>query len=127
MNTITYMNRGGSTMPPVWARIGMATAEMAIISRSTLRRPRVSDIQPDKIRPAALPTAPMRIAVVASASGTPWLRANGTSWLITMSPAAVSREVAIHIREKVGGLKVSLGEYTQGGAASLVSGTGNTA
>ena len=66
-------------MAPVWGKITIATAEMAIISRNTLSLPRASDTHPDKIRPAALPAAPMKMPVVARARGTPLLRAKGTN------------------------------------------------
>ena len=67
---------------------GMAIMEMPIITRSTLMRPSLSDIQPDRIRPEALPKAPttMGMAVIAAAA-MPTLLANGTSWLMTMRPA----------------------------------------
>ena len=68
--------------------MGMAIIEMPIISRSTLSRPSASDIQPDRMRPEALPTAPTTKPIVANAAlGMPTLLANGTSWLITINPA----------------------------------------
>ena len=46
----------------------MATAEMPIIRRRTFKRPSASDIQPERIRPEALPAAPMTSVMAASAS-----------------------------------------------------------
>src|SRR2546425_911644 len=68
--------------------MGIATAEIAIIKRKVLRRPRVSDSQPEKIRPEAFPIAPTRRVMVCNAVlGMPWLLAKGTSWLMTIKPA----------------------------------------
>ncbi len=68
----------------------MATIEMPIIKRSTLRRPSASDSQPDRIRPPALPAAPMiRVIVCSAAVGIFMLLANGTNWLMTIRPAEV--------------------------------------
>ena len=64
----------------------MATIEMPIINRRTLRRPSASDIQPESVRPETLPAAPTNRAVLASAAGTPFSLANGTSWLMTIRP-----------------------------------------
>ena len=62
--------------------------EMAIIRRSTLMRPRTSDIQPDRMRPEALPTAPTTSPMAANeVLGIPTLLAKGTNWLITIKPA----------------------------------------
>ena len=66
----------------------MATMQMPIMVRSTLMRPSRSDIQPDRIRPEALPNAPTTSVMVESAAAAmPTLLANGTNWLITISPA----------------------------------------
>src|SRR5450755_2351247 len=73
-------------------KTGIATAEMAIINRKTLRRPRASDIQPERIRPDAFPMAPTKRPMAANAAlETPWLLAKGMSWLITIRPADVPR------------------------------------
>ena len=64
----------------------MATADTSTISRSTFSRPRLSDIAPESTRPTVLPTAPttspMRATLPMPASVP-----NGTSWLISPSPA----------------------------------------
>ena len=66
----------------------MATIEMPIITRSTLMRPSRSAIQPERMRPEALPAAPTTSVMVESAAvAMPTLLANGTSWLITIRPA----------------------------------------
>ena len=95
MKTITYSI---ATLLPVRYSTGMATAEMPIMRRRTLRRPRASDIQPDRIRPEALPAAPMKSVIAARASpGIFMLLANGTSWLMTIRPANVPSAYAIHM------------------------------
>src|SRR5271169_4303813 len=88
----------------------MEIAEMAIMRRSTLRRPRASDIQPDRIRPEALPAAPMtRPMTGRAAPGIPSLLANGMSWLMTMRPAAQPRQYAIHMKYAAGVFHISPG------------------
>ena len=73
---------------------GIATADARTITRSVVSRPSVSDSQPDKMRPPALPTAPTVIANVAAAADKPAERANGTSWLMVIRPAVVPRQYA---------------------------------
>ena len=86
-------------MLPAAYNAGIATTQIPIITRSTLIRPSRSDIQPDSTRPAALPTAPTTSVIVESAPAvTPTLFANGTSWLITISPAEQPSAYATHIR-----------------------------
>ena len=51
-------------------------------------RPRRSDIQPERMRPEALPKAPMTSVIVErAAAAIPTVFAKGTSWLMTMRPA----------------------------------------
>ena len=69
---------------------------MRIIVWSVRTRPSESEIQPDRIRPPALPKAPTVIAKVATVALMPALRANGTSWLMVIRPAVVPRQNAIH-------------------------------
>ena len=58
----------------------MATMEMPIMARSTLMRPSLSDIQPERMRPEALPNAPTTMVIVVSAAAAmPALAAKGTS------------------------------------------------
>ena len=79
--------------------MGIATMEMPIIRRNTLMRPRWSDIQPERMRPEALPTAPTTRPKAASVVlGMPTLLAKGTSWLMTIRPAAQPSAYATHIR-----------------------------
>ena len=56
---------------------------------------------PDSTRPVALPTAPTVSANAATAAEWPAARANGTSWLITIVPAVVPRQYAIHNAQNV--------------------------
>ena len=72
-------------------------ADPKIMMRRVVSRPRVSDNQPERIRPPAFPTAPTVIANVAAAAVSPADRAKGTSWLIVIKPAVVPRQKAIHI------------------------------
>ncbi len=73
--------------------------EMPIIKRNTLMRPRWSDIQPERIRPEALPTAPTtRPREASMVLGMPTLLAKGTSWLMTIRPAVQPRAYAIHMK-----------------------------
>ena len=89
----------------------MATAEMPIMRRRTLRRPSASDIHPEKIRPEAFPAAPMTSVIAASASlGIFMLLAKGTSWLMTMRPAEVPSAYAIHMKYAAGVRHISPGE-----------------
>ena len=98
---------------------------MPIISRSTLRRPSASDIQPESTRPAALPTAPTtRLMVTSAALGRFMLLANGTSWLITISPAAHPSAYAIHIYHAVGVRHIWPGVNSYVVAADLAAGAG---
>src|SRR5207249_3089172 len=55
-------------------------------------RPSPSESHPDRIRPAALPMAPIVMANVAAAVPSPALRAKGTSWLMVIKPAVVPRQ-----------------------------------
>ncbi len=78
---------------------GMEIMEIPIINRRTLRRPSVSDIHPDRIRPEALPAAPTTNPMVAKAAlEMCTLLANGTNWLITIRPADVPNAYAIHMK-----------------------------
>ncbi len=79
--------------------MGMATMEMPIIRRNTLMRPRWSDIQPERMRPEALPTAPTTKPYAARVVlGMPTLLAKGTNWLMTIRPAAQPNAYATHIK-----------------------------
>ena len=60
-----------------------------MMARKVCRRPRWSDIQPEKNLPDALPMAPMVMANAAVFALKPADRAKGTSWLMTMVPAVV--------------------------------------
>ena len=96
MNTIT---NSAATLPPTTYRIGMATMEMPIIKRSTLMRPRWSDIQPDRMRPRRYPPRPRPSPSEARVVlGMPTLLAKGTNWLMTIRPAAQPSAYAIHIK-----------------------------
>src|SRR5208282_2296317 len=122
MNSIT--NRP-TTLPPTKYRMGMATMEIPIIRRSTLMRPRWSDIQPDRIRPLALPAAPTtRPKAARVVLGIPTLLAKGTSWLMTIRPAAVPHAYAIHMKYIVGVRSASPGVKSYAVAAALAAGFG---
>jgi hypothetical protein len=77
----------------------MAIAMRPIIARKTMIRPARSDIQPENVRPIALPQAPITRVIAESAPpAMPTLLAKGTTWLMTISPAEVPSAYAIHMR-----------------------------
>ena len=78
--------------------VGMAIADSRTMTWSVRRRPIVSDIQPDKIRPLALPVALTGSASVAASAPSPAELANGTSWLMVICPAVVPRQYATHMK-----------------------------
>ena len=61
-------------------------AEMRIMSHSTLSRPKISDIQPDRIRPLTFPSEPAT-KPISTTLPIPAYVPNGTSWLMSASPA----------------------------------------
>jgi len=76
----------------------MASAETSTMIRSVVSRPSESESQPERMRPPALPNAPIVSASAAAVAVRPLLRAIGTSWLMVINPAVVPRQYAIHSR-----------------------------
>src|SRR5512144_2387887 len=117
---------GTAKRVPVWGRMNMATAEIPIIRRRTFKRPSASDIQPEKIRPEALPAAAMtRLMAASAAAATPTLFANGTSWLMTIRPAEAPSAYATHMNQNVGVRSASPGWNSYVVAAALAAGAGD--
>ena len=72
-------------------------AETTTIRRKMLSRPKMSDIQPDRIRPLTFPSEPAT-KPMSTTLPIPACVPNGTSWLMSPSPAIDPKKYATQSR-----------------------------